>query len=646
MGGLSVAQKIIKNHIVEGKMEAGEEIAIKIDQTLTQDATGTVAYLEFESMNRSRVKTELSVSYVDHNLLQTGFENADDHLYLQTVAQKYGIYYSKAGNGICHQVHLERFSEVGKTLLGSDSHTPTCGGLGMLAIGAGGLEVACAMAGEPFYFIMPKIVKVELVGKPGPWITAKDVILEMLRRLTVKGGIGKIFEYTGEGIKYFSVPERASITNMGAELGALTSIFPSDEITRKYLEAQGRINAWIELKPDEDARYDEEIIIDLSSLEPLIACPHSPDNVKKVREVEGVKVNQVNIGSCTNSSYMDLTKVARILRGRKIHPDVSFTISPGSLQVLAMLAQEGELADIIRAGARLLEAGCGPCIGMGQAPPTGGVSLRSFNRNFEGRAGTPDAKVYLASAEVCTISAIKGEITDPRNFGPDFKVSLPKHFIIDDSLIIKPDPAYATIEIKRGPNIKPLPEFKEPPNNYTGEVLIKVGDNISTDHILPAGAKVLPLRSNIPAISEFVFYRIDHAFVQRAKEKGGGIIVGGENYGQGSSREHAAIAPYYLGIRFVIAKNFARIHCTNLINFAILPLQFSNPADYDNIKQGDQLEIKDVLNNLKQKILEFDIYNKTSNTKFKVRAPLSERQITIYLNGGLLNFIKNKYVTN
>lgn len=644
--GLAVAQKIIKNHLVSGKMVVGEEVGIKIDQTLTQDATGTVAYLEFESMGVNKIRTELSVSYVDHNLLQAGFENADDHLYLQTVAQKYGIYYSKAGNGICHQVHLERFSHVGKTLLGSDSHTPTCGGLGMIAIGSGGLEVACAMGGEPFYFTMPKIVKVELKNKPGPWITAKDIILEMLRRLTVKGGIGKIFEYVGEGIKNLSVPERSSITNMGAELGALTSIFPSDEITKEYLEAQGRANCWYELKPDVDAKYDEEIVIDLSQLEPLIACPHSPDNVKKVKEVSGIKLSQVNIGSCTNSSYMDLTKVARILRGHKIHPDVSFTVSPGSSQALTMLAQDGGLTEIIRAGARLLEAGCGPCIGMGQAPPSNGVSLRSFNRNFEGRSGTADAKVYLASAEICTVSAIKGEITDPRDFSSDFRVALPKHFIIDDSLILKPDTNNPNVEIKRGPNIKPLPEFKKPDNDYRGTVLIKVGDNISTDHILPAGAKILPLRSNIPAISEFVFNRVDPTFAKRAKEKGGGIIIGGENYGQGSSREHAAIAPYYLGVRFVIAKNFARIHFTNLINFAILPLQFINTDDYNKIYQDDELEIHNVISNLKNKKVAFEVNNKSKNFIFKVKTSLTERQIDIYLNSGLLNFIRNKYLSN
>ncbi len=644
--GLTVAQKIIENHLISGKPVVGEEVGIRIDQTLTQDATGTVAYLEFEAMGAKRIRTELSVSYVDHNLLQTGFENADDHLYLQTVAQKYGIYYSKAGNGICHQVHLERFSHVGKTLLGSDSHTPTCGGLGMLAIGAGGLEVACAMAGEPFYFTMPKIVNVVLKNKPAPWVTAKDIILEMLRRLTVKGGIGKIFEYTGEGIKYLSVPGRSSITNMGAELGALTSVFPSDEVTKEYLEAQERGDCWYELKPDPDAKYDEEIIIDLSQLEPLIACPHSPDNVKKVKEVEGIKLSQVNIGSCTNSSYMDLTKVARILRGHRIHPDVSFTVSAGSSQVLAMLAQDGSLTEIIRAGARLLEAGCGPCIGMGQAPPSNAVSLRSFNRNFEGRAGTIDAKVYLASAEVCTVSAIKGEITDPRNFCPDFKVSLPKHFIIDDSLILKPNANHGSVEIKRGPNIKPLPAFTKPDNNYKGTVLIKVGDNISTDHILPAGAKILPLRSNIPAIAEFVFNRIDPIFAKRAKEKGGGIIVGGENYGQGSSREHAAIAPYYLGIRFVIAKSFARIHFTNLINFAILPLQFINADDYNKILQNDQLEIHNIVDNLKDRKLEFEVKNTTQNITFIVKTSLTERQIDVYLNGGLLNFIKNKHAIN
>ncbi|MFN7181431.1 MAG: aconitate hydratase [Planctomycetota bacterium] len=643
--GLSVAEKIIKSHLVSGNMNPGEEIGIRIDQTLVQDATGTVSYLEFEGIGIDRVKTEISVTYVDHNLLQAGYENADDHLYLQTVSQKYGIYFSKAGNGICHQVHLERFSHVGKTLLGADSHTPTCGGAGMLAIGAGGLEVACAMAGEPFYFIMPKIVKVELIGKPNAWISAKDVILELLRRLSVKGGIGKIFEYTGEGIKYFSVPERASITNMGAELGALTSIFPSDEITKEYFLAQNRLDKWQKLLPDTDAKYSEEIIINLSQLEPLIACPHSPDNVKPVREVAGIKIHQVNIGSCTNSSYMDLMKVAKILKGHKIHRDVSFTVSPGSLQVLNMLARESGLADILSAGARILEAGCGPCIGMGQAPPSGGISLRSFNRNFEGRAGTHDAQVYLASAETCTVSAIKGEITDPRVFGADIQVPLPKSFVINDSLILEPTITAETIQIRRGPNIKPLPEFKKPENSYKGKVLIKVGDNISTDHILPAGAKILPLRSNIPAISEFVFYKIDKTFANRAKAQGGGVIVGGENYGQGSSREHAAIAPYYLGIRFVIAKNFARIHYVNLINFSILPLQFKDPADYNKIDQNDELEIHDVVDNLKSNITEFLVINTTKGINIPVMAILSKRQIDIYLSGGLLNYIKNKYST-
>ncbi len=640
--GLTLSEKIIKNHLISGSMARGEEIGIKIDQTLVQDATGTVSYLEFEGMGVDKVKTELSVTYVDHNLLQTGFENADDHLYLQTVSQKYGIYFSKAGNGICHQVHLERFSEVGKTLLGADSHTPTCGGVGMLAIGAGGLEVACAMAGEPFYFIMPKIVKVELRGKPNQWVTAKDVILKMLMQLTVKGGVGKIFEYVGEGIKYFSVPERSSITNMGAELGALTSIFPSDEITKEYFVAQNRIDKWRQYLPDDDAKYDEEIIIDLSELEPLIACPHSPDNVKPVREIAGVKINQVNIGSCTNSSYMDLMKVAKILKNHKIHPEVSFTVSPGSFQVLRMLSEEGGLADIIKAGARILEAGCGPCIGMGQAPPSGGVSLRSFNRNFEGRSGTYDAKVYLSSVETCTVSAIKGEITDPRTFGKDIKIPLPKSFIIDDTLIIKPSSEFSSIQVRRGPNIKPLPVFESCVNEYSGPVLIKVGDNISTDHILPAGAKILPLRSNIPAISEFVFSRIDSGFVKRAKEKKGGFIVGGYHYGQGSSREHAAIAPYYLGVRYVISKSFATIHFVNLINFCILPLQFVNPNDYDKIDQDDTLELHNIIYNLKNNINEFIVINKTKGVNIPVKTNLSKRQISIYLSGGLLNYVKCK----
>jgi len=584
----TVAYKILESHLVSGKLIPGEEIAIKIDQTLTQDATGTMAYLQFEAMGVDRVKTELSVSYIDHNMLQTDYKNPDDHKYLMSVAKRYGIWLSKPGNGICHQVHLERFAKPGKTLLGSDSHTPTAGGMGMIAIGAGGLEVASAMAGEPFYMKMPKIVGVHLKGKLPDWVTAKDIILELLRRLTVKGGVGKIFEYFGEGIKELSVPERATITNMGAELGATTSIFPSDEITRAYLRAQGREEDWVEILPDTDAEYDEIIEIDLSQLEPLIACPHSPDNVVPVREVEGIKVDQVVIGSCTNSSFVDLTRAAKLLEGRKVHPDVIFAVAPGSKQALELITQNGALLTFLKAGARILESACGPCIGMGFAPPSGGVSIRSFNRNFEGRSGTPDAKVYLASPEVCVACAIAGEIIDPRKLGiPWVKVEMPERFPYGDEAFIEPlqEEEAKKVEIYRGPNIKPLPEFDELPESIEGEVSLIVGDNITTDHIMPAGAKILPLRSNIYAISEYVYHYVDPDFVKRAKEirdqKGkANIIVGGENYGQGSSREHAALAPRFLGVRAVLAKSFARIHHANLVNFGIVPLEFKNKEDY------------------------------------------------------------------
>jgi aconitate hydratase len=540
----TVAYKILESHLVSGKLIPGEEIAIKIDQTLTQDATGTMAYLQFEAMGVDRVKTELSVSYIDHNMLQTDYKNPDDHKYLMSVAKRYGIWLSKPGNGICHQVHLERFAKPGKTLLGSDSHTPTSGGIGMIAIGAGGLDVASAMAGEPFYLKMPKIVGVHLKGKLPDWVTAKDIILELLRRLTVKGGVGKIFEYFGEGIKELSVPERATITNMGAELGATTSIFPSDEITRAYLRAQGREEDWIELLPDHDAEYDEVIEIDLSQLEPLIACPHSPDNVVPVREVEGIKVDQVVIGSCTNSSFVDLTRAAKLLEGRKVHPDVVFAVAPGSKQALELITQNGTLLTFLKAGARILESACGPCIGMGFAPPSGGVSIRSFNRNFEGRSGTPDAKVYLASPEVCVACAVAGQIIDPRKLGVQWvKVEMPERFPYGDEAFIEPLPEEEAkkVEIYRGPNIKPLPEFDELPESLEGEVSLIVGDNITTDHIMPAGAKILPLRSNIYAISEYVYHYVDPDFVKRAKEirdqKGkANIIVGGENYGQGSKK--------------------------------------------------------------------------------------------------------------
>jgi aconitate hydratase len=636
--GKNLTYKILEDHLVEGKLQAGEEIAIRIDQTLTQDATGTMAYLEFETMGIPQVKTELSVSYVDHNTLQTDFMNPDDHRFLQSFAQKFGIYFSRPGNGICHQVHLERFSIPGKTLLGSDSHTPTCGAAGMIAIGAGGLDVAMAMAGKPYIFICPMVVQVWLKGRFKDWVSAKDVILELLRKLSVKGGVGKIFEYSGPGLKGLSVPERATITNMGTELGATTSIFPSDQQTRSFFEAQGRAKLWKELLPDEDASYDEVIEINLGRLEPLIAQPHSPDNVVAVKELEGTKVDQVCIGSCTNSSYTDLMKVASILKGKKVHPDVSLVISPGSRQVLEMISRNGALAEMISAGARVLETTCGPCIGMGQAPPTGGVSVRTFNRNFEGRSGTKDAKIYLASPETAVACAIEGRITDPRRLGKSPRIRTAKSFIIDDSMILPPSPDPQQVQLLGGPNIKPFPRKEPLQDLLAGEVLIKLGDNITTDHILPGGAKVLPLRSNIPAISEFVFERVDKDFVRRAKEKGGGFIVGGVNYGQGSSREHAALAPMYLGVKAIIAKSFARIHRGNLINFGILPLVFKDPQDYERIQCGDQLEIHDAKEGLKSGQIE--ILNKTRSIHIIVRHDLTQRELEMILAGGALNLAK------
>lgn len=638
--GSSLAKKIIKKHLVSGKMSPGEEIAIKIDQTLTQDATGTMAYLQFESLGIPKVRTKVSVSYVDHNMLQTGFENADDHRYLQSVAAKYGIYFSRPGNGICHQVHRERFGEPGLTLLGSDSHTPTNGGLGMLAIGAGGLDIALAMAGEPFYMTMPKIVGVHLKGKLKNWVTGKDVILEMLRRLTVKGGIGKIIEYYGEGVLALSIHDRFTISNMGAELGATTSIFPSDELTKKYLIAQGRGKVWKKLSPDPKPDYDEHIEIDLDKLEPLIAQPHSPDNVVKVSEIEGIPVAQVCIGSCTNSSYHDLAIAAEMLKGKHVHPNVSMTLTPGSKQVFEMIAKDGILETIIAAGARVLESACGPCIGMGLAPASGSVSVRSFNRNFEGRSGTADAKVYLASPEVCTACAITGVITDPRNLNiKGIRIKEPKKYIINDNMIIPPPKKVDNITVLRGPNIKPLPAFEPMPDTIQAKVLLKVGDNITTDHIMPAGAKVLPLRSNIPAISEYVFSRIDPEFPKRAKEAGHCIVVGGDNYGQGSSREHAALAPKYLGLQAVVVKSFARIHLANLINFGILPLTFSNPSDYDLINQGDELEIKDVRKIISENgVLKARIVR--SNSYIELNYTLTPRQKEIVLSGGALNYVK------
>ncbi|NMB42015.1 MAG: aconitate hydratase [Firmicutes bacterium] len=639
--GDNLTRKIIAAHLVAGDMTAGSEIAIRVDQTLTQDATGTMAYLQFEAMGIPQVKTELSVSYVDHNTLQTGFENADDHLFLQTIAAKYGIYFSRPGNGICHQVHLERFAVPGKTLLGSDSHTPTGGGIGMLAIGAGGLDVAVAMGGGPFYLTMPKVVKIELVNELLPWVSAKDVILEVLRRLTVKGGVGKVIEYAGPGVAALSVPERATITNMGAELGATSSIFPSDSVTKSFLAAQGREEQWTELLPDEDAIYDEEVLIDLAALEPMVACPSSPDAVKTVREIDEIKVNQVAIGSCTNSSYTDLMQVAGILRGKKVHDHVSLVISPGSRQVLEMLARNGALADLIAAGARILESACGPCIGMGQAPPSGAVSVRTFNRNFPGRSGTVDAKVYLAGPETAAAAALTGRLIDPRKLGEYNKIKLPPKFLIDDGMIIFPPEKQEAVDVLRGPNINVLPINQELPDEVSAEVLLKVGDNITTDHIMPAGAKILPLRSNVPAISEYVFRDIDPDFAIRAKKAGRGIVVGGHNYGQGSSREHAALAPMYLGIKAVLAKSFARIHQANLINFGILPLTFVDEVDYDGIEKGDLLKISSLRGEL-QSGDRLAVTNLRTGGSFTVYHGLTPRQKDIVLAGGLLNYTKKQ----
>lgn len=643
---MTVFEKIIKEHRIEGKMIPGEEIGIKIDQTLTQDATGTMAYLEFDAMGVRNIRTKLSVSYVDHNTLQTGFENADDHRFLQSVAEKYGIYFSRTGNGICHQVHLERFAKPGETLLGSDSHTPNAGAMGMVAIGAGGLDVAVAMSGGLFYLIMPGVVLVKLKGKLKPWVSSKDIILELLRRLAVKGGVGEVLEYGGEGIISLTVPERATITNMGAELGATTSIFPSDEKTRLYLKAQKREKDWILLGPDKDASYSKIIEIDLSELEPLIAKPSSPDNISSVREIAGKPVDQVCIGSCNNSSYEDLMLVASILKGKKVHPSVSLTISPGSRQVLEMIARNGALADLIDAGARMLESACGPCIGMGQAPPTGGISIRTFNRNFPGRSGTIDDRVYLASPAVAAASAIAGVITDPRELGRPPLISIPEEYLIDDSMMISPaerpveDPTHREeVEVIRGPNIKPLPHRGPLEESLSGQILIKLGDNITTDDIMPAGAKILPLRSNIPAISEYVFERIDHEFIKRAKESGGGFIIGGVNYGQGSSREHAALAPMYLGIKVFFAKSFARIHRSNLINFGLLPLTFSNEKDYNLIEQGDRINLPSV----KREFSEgspITVQNITKGKTLKMVNRFTERERKILLAGGLLNLYR------
>jgi aconitate hydratase len=637
--GMNAAEKIISAHLVEGTMTPGEDIAIRIDQTLTQDATGTMAYLQFEALGMKKVKTELSVSYVDHNMLQSGFENADDHKYLQTVAAKYGIYFSRPGNGICHQVHLERFGVPGKTLLGSDSHTPTGGGIGMLAMGAGGLDVAVAMGGGAFYLKMPEIVNVYLTGKLKPFVSAKDIILEVLRILSVKGGLGRIIEYGGPGVKSLTVPQRATITNMGAELGATTSVFPSDENTKEFMKLQKRVKDWQPLEADPDAKYAKVIKIDLGKLEPLIAKPHSPDNVVKVKSIKRAKVDQVCIGSCTNSSVADLMITASLLKGKKVHPDVSCTISPGSKQVLEAISSNGALTELIAAGCRIIESGCGPCIGMGQAPPSGGVSVRSFNRNFPGRSGTKDAQVFLASPETCVAAAVTGFITDPRELGKYPKFRLPEKIHIDDSGIIPPSKTPGKVKVQRGPNIAPLPINEPMPSSLEGEVLLKVGDNITTDHIMPAGAKILPLRSNIPKISEFVYTFVDPDFVGRAKEKGGGFIVGGENYGQGSSREHAALAPMYLGLKMVLTKSFARIHLANLINFGILPLTFADPADYDKINQGDRLQLP-MVSDILATGADLVVKNLSAGIDIPVTYSLTPRQVAIVRAGGLLNYTK------
>lgn len=642
--GYTLAQKIIKSHLVSGEMVPGTEIGLKIDQTLTQDATGTMAYLEFEAMGIDRVKTEKSVAYIDHNTLQTGFENADDHRYIQTVAKKHGIYFSRPGNGICHQLHLERFGRPGATLIGSDSHTPTGGGLGMLSFGAGGLDVAVAMGGGTYYIPMPKIVKITLRGRLHPWVSAKDIILEVLRRMTVKGGVGKIIEYGGEGILSLSVPQRATITNMGAELGATTSIFPSDDTTYAFMKAQGREKDWVEILPDGDAKYDENIEIDLNELAPLAAKPHMPDNVDSVKNIGSIKISQVCIGSCTNSSLLDMMKVAAILRGNKVHPDVSLVIAPGSKQVFTMIAQNGALADMIAAGARILECACGPCIGMGQSPVSGGVSLRTFNRNFEGRSGTADAKIYLVSPETAAASALTGVLTDPRTLGSEPDIRLPESFLINDNMFEAPatEAEAASVEVLRGPNIKPCPTIGPLGETLTAACLLKVGDNITTDHIMPAGAKVLPFRSNVPKLSESCFVRCDETFPKRAKEAGTGFIVGGSNYGQGSSREHAALAPLYLGIRAVIVKSFARIHMANLVNAGIIPMMFQDPDDYDKISQGDELELDNIIETLKNGG-DFTLLNKTTGTKIALYTDISDRQKEMLFAGGLLNFTREQH---
>ncbi len=641
--GYTIVQKIIKNHLVEGEMKVGCEIGLRIDQTLTQDATGTMAYLQFEAMGTKRVKTELSVAYIDHNTLQSGFENADDHRYIQTVTKKHGIRFSRPGNGICHQVHLERFGAPGKTLIGSDSHTPTAGGIGMLGMGAGGLDVAVAMGGGTYYITMPKVIHIVLEGKLPDYVSAKDIILEVLRLLGVKGGVGAVIEYGGEGVKSLSVPQRATITNMGAELGATSSIFPSDDVTRAFLKAQAREDVFTALSADEDAAYDAEYTIDLTKLTPLAACPHSPDNIKSVSSLRGMKIDQVCIGSCTNSSMLDMLTVAKMLKGKTVHPDVSLSISPGSKQVYTMLAECGALADLIAAGARILECACGPCIGMGFSPKSAGVSLRTFNRNFLARSGTADAQVYLVSPETAAASAIAGVFTDPTELGEAPRVEIPEKFTINDNLIELPaDEEQADeVTVERGPNIKPIPVGKAPDTNLDCELILKVGDNITTDHIMPAGAKILPFRSNVPKLSEFCFTVCDKDFPERAKAKGGGVILGGQNYGQGSSREHAALVPLYLGVKAVIAKSFARIHVANLINFGIVPMTLENEADYDKISEGDSIEIKGFRDAIKGADTAY-LINKANGERVALKLAFTKRQRDILLAGGMLNYTKNK----
>ena len=641
--GYTIAQKIIKAHLLSGEMTVGSDIGLKIDQTLTQDATGTMAYLEFEAMGVPRVKTEKSVAYIDHNTLQTGFENADDHRFIQTVTKKHGIYFSRPGNGICHQVHLERFGIPGKTLIGSDSHTPTNGGIGMLAMGAGGLDVAVAMGGGAYHITMPKMVRINLTGQLQDWVSAKDVILEVLRLLTVKGGVGKIIEYGGPGVATLTVPERATITNMGAELGATTSIFPSDDVTRGFLKAQSREEDWVELKADDDAVYDEAYEINLSELKPLAACPHSPDNIKSIDEIGAKKVDQVCIGSCTNSSYLDLMRVAAILKGKTVHPDVSLSIAPGSKQVFNMLAQNGALADLIACGARILENACGPCIGMGQSPNSAGISLRTFNRNFEGRSGTATGQVYLVSPETAAVSALTGVFTNPQTLGEKVDIAQPEHFLINDNMVEPPAPVEEMdkVEVLRGPNIKEFPTTGALEETITAKALLKVGDNITTDHIMPAGAKILPYRSNIPYLSNFCFAVCDEKFPERCRKEGPSIIIGGSNYGQGSSREHAALVPLYLGVKAVVAKSFARIHCANLANAGILPFTFKNESDYDTIDQMDELELPNIRTAIANggKVI---LKNKTKGTEIELEPVLTERQRDLVLAGGLLNYTREQ----